>query len=208
MHRGQDLFVWTVLAVALAAAPSAYGTSVINNTGIPSPATTITFSEFTFPTGTSITNQYASLGVTFSPGMFYNVQPVFFPTDFLANYDVVTNNPCSILFGQDQTAAAFAVQTNPGTSTFAAYLNGSLVESFTAPTDLSYLPDLTHASDFYGFTGIVFDEIRITAPVNGAFQIDNLQLAQGEGPVPEPLTISCVLLAAGSVGGYLRRRTA
>ena len=196
--------VSTLAAFGLAAVTlGASATPITNNTGIVSPALTITFSEFALATETPITNQFASLGVTFSPSLFYNVQPFFFPTDFLANFSFATseqNNPVSLLFAQDQTAAAFAMQTNPGTSTFEALLNGVVVQSFNAATNLSSLPDLTHASDFYGFSGIVFDEIRITA-ASGSLQIDNLQLSFA---VPEPGTF--VLLGLGLAGLATARR--
>lgn len=200
--------VGNLAALGLAAAAFSAGAAPItNNTGIAAPAQTITFSEFVFATNTPIINQYASLGVTFTPSLYYNVQPVFFPTDFLANFSFAgdpTNNPASILFAQDQTAAAFAMQTNPGTSTFEAYLDGVLVESFTAATSLSFLPDLTNASNFYGFSGIVFDEIRITSGgPGGVFQIDNLQLSSA---VPEPGTLALLVLGLAGLAATRRRR--
>jgi hypothetical protein len=159
------LFATALALVAVGSGLPASAAPVINNTGISAPTETITFSEFTFASGTSITNQFASLGVTFSSPLFYDVQPVFFPTDFLANFDLSdhANNPDSIMFAHDQTAAAFAMQTNLGTSTFTALLNGTPVESFNASTDLSFLPDLSNASNFYGFSGILFNQIEITS---------------------------------------------
>jgi hypothetical protein len=190
------------MAVASLTASAA---SIINNTGIASPAQTITFSEFVFATDTPITNQFAGLGVTFSPSMYYNTQPNFFPTDFLANFSFggdPTHNPVSILFAQDQTAAAFAMQTNPGTSTFEAFLNGVFLESFSAATTLSFLPDLTNASNYYGFTGIVFDEIRVTSGTT-FFQIDNLQLSSS---VPEAGTLALLGFALAGLGFSRRRK--
>ena len=47
----------------------AQAASLNNGTGISNPATTITFSEFPVTNDTALTNQYSSLGVTFS-GLF------------------------------------------------------------------------------------------------------------------------------------------
>jgi hypothetical protein len=202
-HHGA-LLAAAALGLIISEREPARADSIINNFGLASPAETLTFDSPMFPTGTPINTQYAGQGVTFSPGLFYNVQPVFFPTPSLANFDFVNvNNPVTIDFAQVQTGAAFALQTNPGTSTFTAFLNGTFVESFTAATDLSVLPDLTNASNFYGFTNIVFNQLEILSNTT-FFQLDNLQLSVA--PVPEPSTLvmgglSIVL----SVGYYWSR---
>ena len=77
-----SVFLCVALLLFAALIETTNATPVINNVGIDSPDLTITFSEYTFATGTEITDQYSSLGVTFDPGLFYNVQPLFFPTDF------------------------------------------------------------------------------------------------------------------------------
>jgi hypothetical protein len=183
---------------------------IINNTGLASPDVTITFSEHVFATETVITNQYADLGVEFDAGMYYNVQPDFFPTHSLANFSLEGGqpfHPVSIRFGTPVTAAALALQSNPGTTTFTALLNGVIVESFATGTTLSFLPDLSHASDFYGFSGILFDELTISNDFEsefGIFQIDNVQYTA----VPEPTAL--LLLGAGlaTLAARRSRRTA
>jgi hypothetical protein len=183
----------------------AQATPLINNTGLVSPVQTLTFSEVSLPSESPVTDEYAGFGVTFSPGLFYDTQPIFFPTASLANFDLsgTVNNPVSILFSQDLTEVAFALQTNLGITTFTALLDSIVVESFTADTTLSVLPDTSQASNFYGFTNITLDEIRIS-PDTPYFQVDNLQVSVSS--IPEPGTLC--LLGLGFAGIFLSRRRA
>ncbi len=182
---------------------TAQATQLINNTGLVGPSQVLTFSEVVLPSESLVTNQYAGFGVTFSPGMFYNTQPFFFPTPSLANFNFSggLSSPSSIVFSQDLTEVALAVQTTPGTTIFSALLNNIIVESFTAGTTSSTLPNLAQASNFYGFTNIVFDEIRIL-PNTTFFQMDNLQLTPSS--VPEPGTLA--LLGLGLAGLFVPKR--
>lgn len=196
----------------LAYVPGAAAVRVINNFGLVIPAQTITFSEFVFPDGTVITNQYASLGVTFSPNLFYNPEVISVPNQSaptLGNFPGgLTRNlsvaPFSILFPADQTRAAFSMITGPGNSTFEALFNSIFVESFVAPTDT------TSSINFFGFMGITFDEIRITpGGINNAMLLDNLQTGlAAPSAVPEPASFVLLGIGLAALGIGRRRKTA
>jgi hypothetical protein len=196
--------VATGLLVA-ASAKSVTAAPIINSaTGVSNPGQVITFSEVVLPDGSPLTNQYSGLGVTFQ-GMFYNPQPLFFPTDPSAgNFSFTVPNapitPFSIFFNTPQQAAAFQIVTNPGITTIEALLNGNVVESFQVatnfPTDGLY----------QGFEGITFDQIRVNTPPNTnlAALIDNLQSTNA----PEPATLAVFgLLAVGAFGLNRRLKT-
>jgi hypothetical protein len=196
------IYTLVLLSAALLAGVPATAEQIDNNVGITDPTQVITFDEFTFPTGTPITNQYASLGATFSPGLCYNVQPIFFPTASLGSFSCSGgagggNN--AIFFDGPVTGAAVALQSNPETTTFTALLDGVTVDTFSTGTNLSVLPDLTHASDFYGFDNEVFDELLIQNG-SGIYQIDNLQFTA----TPEPG--SMFLLASGLLVALAARK--
>ena len=153
-----------------------------NAFGLLTPQTTITFSEVSLAHGDVLTTQFSALGVTFS-GLTYD--SLLIPGSGLST--PVASKPASpgvftfdIFFTSDVTDAAFQMVGNTGTSTFQAFLDGVLVESFTA---FSTVPSTT----YYGFTGILFDQIRVSpcCPVLGAgASIDNLQFTRAT-TIPE-----------------------
>ena len=66
-------------------------------------------------------------------------------------------NPFSIFFTSEVSAAAVAALAGDPATRFTALLDGVVVESFTADSSFARYD----AAPFYGFTGIVFNEIRI-----------------------------------------------
>ena len=176
-----------------------------NSTGLSNPTKTIAFEEIVFPDTTAITNQYASLGATFAPQLYYSSDGADFYNGFpnisgnyLSNFYPGPENPISIKFNTAVTSAAFAMITYPGTSTFTALYQGVAVETVQASTGL------TGTSNYYGFTGILFDEIRVTVDpsTSGQMVMDNLEF--NTAPAPP----AAVLFAVGLVGlaGYRRLR--
>ena len=61
----------------------------------------------------------------------------------------------TLAFTNLQTAAAFALASNGTNYTFEALLGGSTVDSFS--TDVGN----SGANNFYGFSGIAFDSIKL-----------------------------------------------
>ena len=174
---------------------------VFNSTGLISPDTTITFDEHLLPTNSIVTTEYSDLGVTFSPNLYYSAQTNF-PnitgntiTNFSFNSDPLVPD-FSINFLVDQTESAFAMVSNGTAWDFSAYLDNVLVESFSQIVN-------TSIPNFYGFSGIVFDEIRVFSSVNDAMIIDNLQMGTAAS-VPEPGILA--LMSLGLVGfGFSRK---
>jgi hypothetical protein len=202
----QVLLVGSILAIGSIGATPAQAASLVNGTGISNPATTITFSEFPLATDTVLTNQYSSLGVTFTglfannnygssgfPNIGGNVAATFLSSDGIGS-------PFVIQFSQSQSQAAFSFVTNPGTSTFEALSNGVLVDSFTSTTNTS------STNNFYGFTGVAFDAIRVTP---GGFSsqalVDNIQFNAADQSVPEPFTIIGTLVG-GTAAMRMRKK--
>lgn len=171
----------------------------LHPTGLAAPVTTIDFSEFSAAETAPITTEFASLGVTFSPNLFYrtNDNPDWAN---IVGANLRSGDPIvstfSIQFDQPLTAAAFAAIAQPPTSTtFTARLNSVDVESFDTNVTIDN-PD-----NFFGFEGIAFDEIEVAYTAETRMRIDNLQL----GPaVPEPSALGLSLL--GLVGLAFRRR--
>ncbi len=201
--RCQVALIAALAIHALVAAP-AEAVPFQNSTGIAAPTLTITFSEFGIVADTVITDQYSTQGVTFSPNLYQN--PQLFPNphidpgpDSLSNFSGDAVVPVfSIHFNTVLTEAAFAMITNPGTSMFEALLLGIVVDSGSLPTRFDEM------DNFYGFTGVAFDEIRVTVGGGGnAMILDNLQLGTAAA-IPEPSSL--LLMLSGSAVGVLAHR--
>jgi hypothetical protein len=198
--------VFPLLALALFARAAQAG-PIANTTGLSSPNTTITFSELSFALGAPITSEFSAYGVVFSPSGWYDAQGVTsccngIVADYIANFTgppAPISNPWSILFTADQTEVAFALATNPGTATFTALLGGTPVESFSSSTSFN-----SSTPYYFGFTGITFDEIRISVGGDQVALIDNIQL--GSAAVPEPHTFALIASALFALALARRRR--
>jgi hypothetical protein len=194
-----------VAGACLAVSGIANATFIDNATGLASPVTTVTFSEISLSNGTVVTNQFSAFGVEF--GSLSATEGLYFysnagsPGPGLRNYFPDTYNPFVITFDTAVSEAAFEMTTNGTTDTFTALLNGAVVETISTGTG---------SFSFYGFSGIVFDEIRVgiggdVGNGNGRhMRLDNVQIGATVS-VPEPSIIA--LFAAGLVGiGFARRR--
>lgn len=204
--------------VLLSGWPNIASATLLNNgTGLASPDATITFSEVAVAQNAAVTNQFAALGASFT-GLFMDPCVAnsgnFFPNmsgRTLGNFAVCQpppgEAPFSILFSEDVSEAAFVLIGNAGFPELTALLDGNVVESGLGPS-----VSISGQTNWYGFTGIVFDEIQVDPAVFQNFstvRIDNLQFVAapadtGGGEAPEPATIA--LLAVGLAGlRWLRR---
>ncbi len=182
--------IWMICFLSLGIS-GLYATSISNNFGLTSPTKTITFDEIVFTQGTQISTQYASYGVTFTSGMIYDSQSTASFPGITGHYLGNGSNPTfSIYFSANQTAAAVGLATNPATTTFTALLNGAVVETFSIATTFD-----NASLGFYGFTGITFNELKVSVS-SGAALFDNIEMGVA-APVPEPCTL--LLLVFGGL---------
>ncbi len=180
---------------------SASAATIVNSFGLASPITTVTFSELSFPSGTVITNQFAPFGVTTSGHKYDSQGASSFPGISGDYIGVSTTVPFVLSFNGPVNAAAFGYAKNPTTVLVEALLGGSVVESFSQAVTYD------NANTAYlGFTGIVFDSIRVTADANEGL-VDNVQIgeAQVQG-VPEPATFGLVSVALAAAVAMRRKK--
>jgi hypothetical protein len=161
----------------------------------------ITFDEIVLPQSTALTDQYSSLGLIFDGGLLYNPLYVNMSDDILGldGRRLANFSPNAYVFSiQFVTPVREAVVgiLGPDITSFTALLAGAPVESFQNSRPVQ-------AQGFYGFGGIVFDEIRVDA--TGRFSgaralVDNVQFTV----VPEPSTGAT--LGLGLAGLCVARR--
>ena len=136
--------------------------------------------------------------MTLSPGHRYNSQgPAPFPGINGDYVGVSLAVPYSILFDQPVSEAAFGYAKNPTTVLVEALLSGVVVESFNQNVHFN-----VPGTSYLGFTGIIFDEIRVTANVQEGL-VDNIQF--NNAAVPEPASIA-IWSALGGIGMLAARR--
>jgi len=154
--------------------------------------------------GDTITNQFESFGVTFSPTFVYGYETepyLSIAQGHLKNIAGV--QPGSILFSSDVTAAVFSWRAAPPSTDIRAYNDGVLVELFDphAQTNTSIPVD---SGRYYGFENILFDEIRLSIDSSSRtfFTLDNLQYVSA---IPVPAAVW--LFGSGLLGliGVARR---
>ena len=200
------LLVGCVVAMCLTTSHASAIAVIDQNTGLIDPDAVVDFGFELFPTNTVITDQFAAQGVTFGSNYRYlSTNPGFGGAAVILGHLGSANaalQPGPIFFASDVTDAIFSWRTNTGTTTFEAYLNGNLVETFMAASDGAFNP-----RKFHGFSGIVFDEIRLEVDAgNAAFSLDTLQYNVSEIPLPPALPLFLAALSALVLHGWRRRR--
>ncbi len=173
-----------------------------SDTGLSAPGQTIGFEEFALSNGSVVTDQFASLGVTFTPSVSYfnsvSPRPNFSGPAVIDFFGA----DISIQFSQAVTEVAAAMTANFGSMSLTALLDSVIVETFSYT-----FPNNTVSSNlnnFFGFTDILFDEVQLTPAGNTSVAMDNLSFTFAAVAVPEPGTLA--LLGLGLAGMGLARR--
>lgn len=196
-------------AVAIFAS-AAQATPLLTNANFGSGATVVTFSEVSLASGTAVTNQFASYGLTFasngSPfaigsGAYASAAPV--DASYLDSFSGGgTASAYDIVFSNDVTAAgAFWEFNSPSTATFTAMNSGVAVESFVYSN-----ASCCYSAEFIGFSGISFDTLRVSNITGTHFYMDAVTFEGAS--VPEPTGVALLGIAALGLAATRRRKQA
>lgn len=199
-----------ICAAVMLALPATAATISGASSGLVDADVEIGFGEIA--TTGAITTQYRDLGLSFTPGLTRlnnNPDRPNFTSPYLGNFGGA--NPFSMIFTNAVTDASFAMTSNGGIqTTFSALLNGTIVESFT--TAVSRPPINGNPRDpnnFYGFTGLLFNEVNVSVGANGNSSIVGLDtVAFNVAPVPLPASLPMLIAALGGFALIRRRRQA
>jgi len=186
------------------------GQIVAGVTGLTSPVSTVDFTELSLAANTTVTTQYASYGVSFSPNVYYNAETQYFSNE-VSNFTDPTEpefvDPVIISFTSPQTSAAFQMVADDTPYLFQAFsggTSGTLVDSFSS--------EVTGTIAYYGFTNETFDTIEISQGDSGGgpyWDLSNIELSNAAiSGVPEA---SSMLLVGPVLAGLWiasRRRSA
>jgi len=184
----------------------------------------VNFNEVVLPENTPLTNQFQAQGVTFN-GPYYdprngNGQPASNLIDGFSGasagnfqrfgfsfFNHVT--PFTFLFENTVDEFSMAGFSNGVLTIVDAYNNGSLVESASVNFG-EFL--FSNRSVAFGFTGILFDEIRIAPPAFAAsLRFDDIRFNEATSVVPLPAALPLYgagLAVMGFVGWRRRRKAA
>ena len=178
------------------------------DTGLKEPDFLVDFGSKLYLNDTVITDQFSDLNVTFANGPLYKTTGENFPAvagGHLVGNDAHGNNPFDILFSIDATDVLFSFRTNPGRSTFTAFLDRVPQETLSmAATDSG-----KKTGRFYGFTKILFDKITVSADTGaGNYNLDNLQFnAAPLSAVPVPAAVWLFGTALIGLVGFGKRKS-
>lgn len=198
----QKFTIWAACAIMGATAPAA--AAVVSNaqSNLANPEFVIGFDEVSVASNALVTDQFTDFGAEFEGLKFSNGFSGRPNTDGALLFDFPIRDAV-ISFNFAVSDATFALSSNNGTASFESFLNGALVERFTANITGTAAPNNT-VGNVFGFSSSLFDEIRFTTSGSSGASFDNLSFNSAPSVVPLPASLP-LLLAGFGIFGVLRR---